>query len=80
LIVAAGRPDGHGLGQAAVLAAFRLLTRKIGFATNLETRVAIWFIFKPKFPHFGLILDGLAIEDVSTFYGNLVNFTAIWYI
>jgi hypothetical protein len=29
---------------------------------------------------FGLILEGLAIEDVGIFYGRLVYFTAIWYL
>jgi hypothetical protein len=29
---------------------------------------------------FGYILEGIAMEDVGVFYGNLVYFTAIWYI
>jgi hypothetical protein len=28
----------------------------------------------------GKFWEGLAIEDAGTFYGHLVNFTAIWYI
>jgi hypothetical protein len=34
-------------------------------------KVARWYIFKPK---------GLAMEDVGVFCGDLVCFTAIWYI
>jgi hypothetical protein len=29
---------------------------------------------------FGLILEGLAMEDIGIFYGHLVYFEAIWYI
>jgi hypothetical protein len=36
--------------------------------------------FQTKTPNFGLILEGLAMEDVSIFYGHLAYFTAIWYI
>jgi hypothetical protein len=32
---------------------------------------------KPK--SFGLISEGLAMEDVGIFYGHLVYLTAIWY-
>jgi hypothetical protein len=44
----------------------------------LNTRVARWHIFKPKISIWE-ILEGLAMEDVATFYGHLVYFTAIWY-
>jgi hypothetical protein len=37
-------------------------------------------IFKPKIQKIGFILEGLAMEDVGTFYGHLVYFTAIGYI
>jgi hypothetical protein len=37
------------------------------------------FFFYQK-SQFGKILEGLALEDVGTFYGQLVNFRAIWYI
>jgi hypothetical protein len=39
-----------------------------------ETRVARWFVFKPK------ILEGLAMEDAGMFYGHLVHFTVFCYI
>jgi hypothetical protein len=42
-------------------------------------RVASWYIFKPKIPIW-VILEGLAMEDVGTFYGHLVYFVVIWYI
>jgi hypothetical protein len=37
-------------------------------------------IFSNKKSRFGVILDGLAMEDVGIFCGHLVSFTAIWYI
>jgi hypothetical protein len=37
-------------------------------------------IFSNQKSQFGLILWGLAIEDVGLFYGLLVYFTAIWSI
>jgi hypothetical protein len=43
----------------------------------LQSRVARWHIFKPKF---GQFFEGLAMEDVGIFYGHLVYFIAIWYI
>jgi hypothetical protein len=36
--------------------------------------------FKTKKSQFGLILDGLTVEDVGLFYGRLVCFIAIGYI
>jgi hypothetical protein len=40
-----------------------------------ETRVARWFIFRPKNRNLGKF--GLAMDDVGAFYGHLVYFTAI---
>jgi hypothetical protein len=37
-------------------------------------------IFSNQKSQFGYILEGLAIEDVGIFYGDLLYFTAIWYI
>jgi hypothetical protein len=37
-------------------------------------------IFSKQNSQFGLILDGLPMEDVSIFWSHLVNITAIWYI
>jgi hypothetical protein len=37
-------------------------------------------IFYNQKSQFGSILEGLAMEDVVTFYGNLVYFTAIGFI
>jgi hypothetical protein len=37
-------------------------------------------IFSNKKSHFGLILEGLAIEDVGIFYGHWAYFTANWFI
>jgi hypothetical protein len=44
-----------------------------------SSRVARWFIFKPKIPIFGLILEGLGTENVGIFYDHLKYFRAIWY-
>jgi hypothetical protein len=39
-----------------------------------------WYIFIPKYTkQFGHVLEGLGMEH-GTFYGDLVYFTAIWYI
>jgi hypothetical protein len=43
----------------------------------LGTRVARWFLFKPKIPK---TLEGLALEDNGIFYVHLVNIPAIWHI
>jgi hypothetical protein len=43
------------------------------------TSVARWHILKRKKSQFGLILEGLTMQDVGIFYGQLVHFTAIWY-
>jgi hypothetical protein len=43
------------------------------------TRVARWFVFKPK-SKFGQILQGLAKEDDGIFYGQLVHFTVYCYL
>jgi hypothetical protein len=45
-------------------------------AFQIDSRVARWYIFKPKIT----ILEGLALEDVGIFYGHLVYFTAIRHI
>jgi hypothetical protein len=37
-------------------------------------------IFSNQNCQFGYILEGLAIEEHSTFYGHWVYFAAIWYI
>jgi hypothetical protein len=37
-------------------------------------------IFSNQKSRFGLILEGLAMDDVGMFYGHLVYFMAIWYI
>jgi hypothetical protein len=37
-------------------------------------------IFTNKKSQLGSILEGLAMENVGIFYGNLVYFTAIWSI
>jgi hypothetical protein len=42
---------------------------------TVGTRVARWFVFKPKFPN-GFILEGLGMENV--FYDHLKYFMAIW--
>jgi hypothetical protein len=39
-------------------------------------RVARWHIFKPK-SRFGLILKGLAKENVGVFYGHFVYITYV---
>jgi hypothetical protein len=39
-------------------------------------RVARWYFFKPK-SQFGSILEGLTMENVGIFYGDLEYFTAI---
>jgi hypothetical protein len=41
------------------------------------TRVARFFVFKPKI---GQILQGLAMEDDGIFYGHSVHFTVYCYI
>jgi hypothetical protein len=43
----------------------------------MSTRVARWFILRPKI---GYTLEGLAMEDVGGLFGHLVYFTAIWSI
>jgi hypothetical protein len=58
--------------------------------TSKKTRVARWFIFKPKIPiwvNFGdwkLFIHFLAIWNIlqtfGIFYGHLVHFVFIWYI
>jgi hypothetical protein len=45
-------------------------------AFQIDSRVARWYIFKPKIT----ILEGLALEDVGIFYGHLVYFTTIRHI
>jgi hypothetical protein len=37
-------------------------------------------LFSKQKSHFGLIFEGLAIEDVGIFYTYLVQFQAIWHI
>jgi hypothetical protein len=37
-------------------------------------------IFSNQISQFGKILEGLAMEDVGTFYGDWVLFKVIWYI
>jgi hypothetical protein len=37
-------------------------------------------IFSNQKSRFGLILEGLEMEKVETFYGNFEYITAIWYI
>jgi hypothetical protein len=37
-------------------------------------------IFTNQKSQFGYILEGLGIENVGIFYGNLVHFNAIWNI
>jgi hypothetical protein len=51
-----------------------------------RSRVARWYIFKPKIPSW-VILEGLAMEDVGNiiwpfglFYDHMVYFMAIWCI
>jgi hypothetical protein len=42
-----------------------------------KTRVARWYIFKPKFPN----LEGLnGMENAGVFYARLKYITAIWYL
>jgi hypothetical protein len=50
------------------------------FSSGILTRVARWYIFKPKIPLW-VIFEGFcnAMEDVVSF-GLLVYFTATWYI
>jgi hypothetical protein len=43
---------------------------------HTNTRVARWFIFKPKILIW-VNFERIAMEDVGIFYGNLVYFTAI---
>jgi hypothetical protein len=42
-----------------------------------RSRVARWFIFKPKKSQFGNILEGLGMENVVIFYDDLEYFMAI---
>jgi hypothetical protein len=42
------------------------------------TRVARWYISKPKI-QIWVILEGLAMEEVDISYGHLVYFNVIWY-
>jgi hypothetical protein len=37
-------------------------------------------LFSNQNSKFGKILEGIAMEDVGTFYGNLVHFKVFWYI
>jgi hypothetical protein len=37
-------------------------------------------LFTNQKSHFGSILEGFAMEDISALYGHSVYFTAIWYI
>jgi hypothetical protein len=48
-------------------------------ALNVRSRVARWYIFKPKNPNLGKILEGLGIKKVGMFYGHLEYITTIWY-
>jgi hypothetical protein len=53
-----------------------------GFCKNciiLLSRVARWFVFKPKF-QFGYIIEGLRMKNTCVFYGHLEYFTlmTIW--
>jgi hypothetical protein len=43
------------------------------------TRVARWFVFKPK-SHFGKTFQGLGLENVDIFYGHLEYSMTIRYI
>jgi hypothetical protein len=43
----------------------------------LRSKVARWFIFKPKIP-IGAILEGLELENFDIFCGHLEYFTDIW--
>jgi hypothetical protein len=56
-----------------------LICEKHFFQLAISTRVARCF-FHSKNPNFGLILGGLAMEDVSIVYGHLVHFTVFCYI
>jgi hypothetical protein len=47
-----------------------------GVRLEVCSRVARWYIFKPKTP----VWVNFAMEDVGIFYGNLVYFPAIWSI
>jgi hypothetical protein len=44
---------------------------------SFSTRVARWYIFKPKNPNFVEILEGLRWKNVATFYGHLGYFMTI---
>jgi hypothetical protein len=37
-------------------------------------------LFSNQKSKFGLFLEGLAMEDVSIFYGHLVYFPPFWYV
>jgi hypothetical protein len=58
----------------------RRLRTQIFFAYRRNiTGAARWPTFKQN-SHFGLILEGLEMENVGTFYGYLDYFTILWYI
>jgi hypothetical protein len=49
------------------------------FGKSAQSRVARWFLFKPKNPNLGkFILEGLRLENVDMFCGHLEYFTDIW--
>jgi hypothetical protein len=53
---------------------------KIQIHPNPEcTRVARWFINKPKI-HVGYILEGFGIDNVGILCGHLVHFPLFWYV
>jgi hypothetical protein len=48
---------------------------------NIESRVARWFICKPKNPNFGILWKAdLGMESFGTLHGNLAHFVIIWYV
>jgi hypothetical protein len=59
-------------GEAEILCAYWLL--------NIGMRLGCQMVFSHPKSQFGLIVEGIAMENVGIFYGPLECFTAIWNI
>jgi hypothetical protein len=59
---------------------YKAVKKRVAFLVAVN-RVARWYIFKPNKKYwFGLILVGLAMEDVGILYSHGVLIMAMWYI
>jgi hypothetical protein len=54
------------------------ITMSLGENSEARTRVAGWFIFKPKHPNLGQFWRPLDWKKVDLFYGHLEYFTFTW--